>query len=269
MGLSISETGVAFNIPVKGLIQRGWWLLAIILGTPLTAWSTMGWEMGDMVLDYGLNLEAGESTVLVDTSEVGEPFFVEVTWKMNPQNCFLQTQTLMSEEGVPILKTVVDDGLFNGAPFHATFPLIEALLVTAQEGQPCEINPSQDDFLVVARAPRASTSFEDGLMDAPIGAIVITLRATTFFSPQEVTVQPGEKVVWIYADGAQEPHTVTSGACRGTDCSGGGKKFDSGLTLNKPGQRFEHLFAHPGTFPYHCDLHLGSMQGTVKVKAAH
>jgi plastocyanin len=50
------------------------------------------------------------------------------------------------------------------------------------------------------------------------------------------------------------------------DCSGGGKQFNSGLNLNKPGQRFEHVFKHPRTFPYHCDLHLGSMQGSVTVQ---
>ena len=93
----------------------------------------------------------------------------------------------------------------------------------------------------------------------------MVFRATPLFVPQEVTIQAGQKVVWIYADGAQEPHSVTSGACRGSDCSGGGKIFNSGLTLNKPGHRFEKVFETPGTFPYHCDLHLGSMQGTVSV----
>ena len=248
-------------------MNRGLWLFILLLVLPLTVEATVGWEIGDMVLDYGLNLQPGESTVLVDKGEVGEPFFVEVTWKMNPQHCFLQAQTSMNEDNVPILKTVVDDRLFNGSPFHATLSRIETLLVTAHEGQTCEIDPSHDDFLVVAREARAPTSLENGLIDAPIGAIVITFRATTFYNPQNVKIKTGEKVVWIYADGAQEPHTVTSGACRGTDCSGGGKKFNSGPTLNKPGHRFEHLFTDPGSFPYHCDLHLGSMQGTIKVKA--
>jgi len=101
---------------------------------------------------------------------------------------------------------------------------------------------------------------------APIGAVVVLFRATTFYLPHDVTIMPGQKVVWIYADGAQEPHSVTSGGCRVNDCSGGGKQFNSGLNLNKPGHRFEHVFKHPGTFPYHCDLHLGSMQGSVTVK---
>jgi plastocyanin len=95
---------------------------------------------------------------------------------------------------------------------------------------------------------------------------VVLFRATTFYLPRDVTIMPGQKIVWIYADGAQEPHSVTSGGCRVNDCSGGGKQFNSGLTVNKPGHRFEHVFKHPGIFPYHCDLHLGSMQGSVTVK---
>ena len=40
-------------------------LLAMVfwLGTPFPVLATVGWETGDMVLDFGLNLESGESTV--------------------------------------------------------------------------------------------------------------------------------------------------------------------------------------------------------------
>ena len=140
------------------------------------------------------------------------------------------------------------------------------MVVTAQEGRRCEIQPSHDEFLVIARAPRAPAPSETGWSKAPIGAVVIVFRATTFYLPRDVNIVPGQKIVWIYADGAQEPHSVTSGGCRVNDCSGGGTVFNSGLTMNKPGHRFEHVFTHPGTFPYHCDLHLGSMQGSVTVQ---
>jgi plastocyanin len=238
----------------------------IMLGCPLPVFSTVGWEIGDMVLDFGLAVESGESTVLVDKSEVGELFFVELTWKMNPQNCLLQTQESGGGDGLPLLKTVSDDGLFNGAPLHAVVASTDALLVTARKGRTCEIDASKDDFLVVARAPRAPIPQDGTLAKARIGAVVMIFRATTFFTPHEITIEPGQKVVWIYADGAQEPHSVTSGGCRVNDCTGGGQQFKSGLTLNKPGHRFEHVFKHSGSFPYHCDLHLGSMQGTVIVK---
>ncbi len=239
--------------------------LVIMLGCPLPVLATVGWETGDMVLDFGLNLESGERTVLVDKVEVGESFFVELTWKLNAENCLLHVQTT-GGNGAPSTALVVDDGLFNGVVSHAVFQQVDEVVVTAQEGHRCEILPSQDEFLVVARAPRAPVASEKGWANAPIGAVVVLFRATTFYLPHDATIMPGQKVMWIYADGAQEPHSVTSGGCRVNDCSGGGKQFNSGLNLNKPGQRFEHVFKHPGTFPYHCELHLGSMQGTVIVK---
>jgi plastocyanin len=244
------------------------WVMGLVLmfGCPLPAFSTVGWETGDMVLDFGLNLESGESSVLVDKVEIGEPFFVELTWKLNPQNCLLQIHSSAEDRSGPATTNAMDDGLFNGVVSHAVFQNIDDVVVTAQKGQRCEILPSQDEFLVIARAPRAPVPSEKGWANAPIGAVVVLFRATTFYLPRDVTIMPGQKIVWIYADGAQEPHSVTSGGCRVNDCSGGGKQFNSGLTVNKPGHRFEHVFKHPGIFPYHCDLHLGSMQGSVTVK---
>lgn len=253
-----------------GMTQFG---CACVLGVvcfvalPPASMATMGWETGDMVLDFGVNLESGESTVLVDKFEVGEPFFVELTWKLDPTHCRLQVEEPKTGGNPSAPVMVVDDGLFNGVVSHAVFHKVDSVTVTAQDGQRCEIQPSTNEFLVVARAPRAPAPSAAGWSTAPIGAVVILLRATTFFLPHDVTIHPGQKVIWIYADGAQEPHSVTSGVCRVNDCSGGGKLFNSGLTMNKPGHRFEHVFAHPGTFPYHCDLHLGSMQGSVTVQA--
>ncbi len=241
----------------------------MMLGGPIVAKATMGWEIGDMVLDFGLDLESGEQVVLVETSEVGHPFFVELTWKLNSDNCLLQVQESTQKDHSVRTKTVQDDGLLNGVVSHARYQNIEAVLVTAANGKHCEIEPSHDEFLVIAREPRAPVSAGEGLILAPLGAVVVVFRAPTFFVPSEVTIKPGEKIVWLYADGAQEPHSVTSGACRVNDCSGGGQVFNSGLTVNKPGQRFEHVFKNAGTFLYHCDLHLGSMQGMVRVQDLH
>ena len=155
--------------------------LVIMLGCPLSAFSTVGWETGDMVLDFGLNLESGESTVLVDKSEVGEPFFVELTWKLNPRNCLKQIHTSRGGEGGPATTKAVDDGLFNGVISHAVFQQVEEVVVMAPEGQRCEIQPSHDEFLVVARAPRAPMASEEGWANVPIGAVVVLYRATTFF----------------------------------------------------------------------------------------
>ena len=241
----------------------------LILGSPLVAKATVGWEIGDMVLDFGLDLESGDEVVLVDKYEVGEPFFAELTWKLNSENCVVQIQESTGPDDTVTTKNVSDDGLLDGVVSHARFQQVEADMVKAADGKHCDIDPSQDEFLVIARESRAPVSVEEGISPAPIGAVVVTFRATTFFMPKDVTIKPGEKVVWVYADGAQEPHSVTSGGCRVNDCSGGGKEFNSGLTVNKPGQRFEHVFANSVVFPYHCDLHLGSMQGSVTVQAPH
>ena len=238
-------------------------LLALI---PLPAFGTVGWEVGEMVLDFGNEVEAGESKVLVNKEEVGQPFSVDLTWKINQEACVLQIQELSTDESQPTLTTVIDDGQFNGVPSHAFFPQIVTLLLTAREGHYCEIDGAKDEFLAVARKSRPVIHQTDQSQSTPIGAIVMVFRATGFFTPHEVTVNAGEKVVWIYADGAKEPHSVTSGACRVNDCSGGGHVFDSGPILTKPGQQFEHVFTEAGTFAYHCDLHLGSMEGTVLVK---
>lgn len=243
-------------------------LLMVFVGS-LAAKATVGWEVGDMVLDFGLALESGEQVVLVDKYEVGEPFFVEITWKLNSENCVVQIQESTGPDDTVTTKNVSDDGLLDGVVSHARFQKVEAVIVKAADGKHCEIDPSHDEFLVIARESRAPASVEEGIESAPIGAVVVVFRATTFFMPKDVTVKAGEKIVWVYADGAQEPHSVTSGGCRVNDCSGGGQHFNSGLTVNKPGQRFEHVFKNVGSFPYHCDLHLGSMQGTVVVQDPH
>ncbi len=71
-----------------------------------------------------------------------------------------------------------------------------------------------------------------------------------FFSPAQITVQPGTKVTWVNRGNA--PHTVTA-----DDGS-----FDS-ETL-RPGQSFSHTFQNPGTVAYHCEIH-PSMKGSVTV----
>ena len=246
-------------------VLLGIFILSLVC-LPLPAFATFGWEIGEMVLDFGNEVGPGESHILVDRLEVGTSFAVDLTWKLNQENCLLQIQEPVVDETPPHSKTIVDDGRFAGAPSHAFVPQIDALLLTAKKGRTCKINGAQDEFITVARKDLPVIHQNEESQTAPIGAIVMVFRATGFFTPHDVTVKPGEKVIWIYADGANEPHSVTSGACRGNDCSGGGQTFNSGPTLTKPGQRFEHVFTKAGTFPYHCDLHLGSMQGTVIVK---
>ena len=238
------------------------------------AQAKFGWADADIVLDYGVEVEPGERQVIIDQAEVGYPFQVDIVWRLHPKDCLIQTLQDQDGDGTPEWQTLSDDQLFHGNPRHAITSNIETLAVSAKEGKPCYMDPQKDEFLVVSEiqnleekdtTPTSSVSLGIPL-GAPLGATVMVLRATSFFTPQVVTIKAGERIVWIYADGAKEPHTARSGACHGTDCTGGGKKFDSGETLNKAGHRFEHIFKHPGTFPYHCALHTASMIGTIIVK---
>jgi len=78
------------------------------------------------------------------------------------------------------------------------------------------------------------------------------------FSPQTITIAPGETVTWTNNGTMQ--HTVTA-----DDGS-----YDSG-SLN-PGASFSHTFTSAGTFPYHCTFHGAAggvgMSGTIIVESA-
>ena len=106
-----------------------------MLASPLAAKATVGWEIGDMVLDFGLDLESGEEVVLVDKYEVGHSFFVELTWKLNSQNCLLQVQESNGSKDTVLTKMVKDDGLFEGRISHAMHQKVEAVVVRAAKGK--------------------------------------------------------------------------------------------------------------------------------------
>ncbi len=240
-------------------------LIGIVAGTQ-NAEAKFGWAAADIVLDFGVDVEPGERQIIIDQAEVGQPFDVDIVWRLHSHYCLIQTLQAKDGNGSPEWQTIQDDELFNSNPAHAMASNIEALAVATKTDKPCHMDPMQDEILVVSEITEQESKHTHKRSSALLGATVIVLRATSFFTPNVVTIHAGERVVWIYADGAKEPHTATSGACRGTDCTGGGKKFDSGKTLNKAGHRFEHVFKHPGSFPYHCDLHTASMVGTVIVK---
>ena len=72
------------------------------------------------------------------------------------------------------------------------------------------------------------------------------------FSPKEVTVAPGTKIVWINKD--ETPHTISA-----TDKTFVSKAMDTG-------DKYEYTFANAGDFSYFCTLH-PFMTGTVHVRA--
>ena len=70
------------------------------------------------------------------------------------------------------------------------------------------------------------------------------------FSPGTITVDMGTTITWT--NNGADWHTVTSD----------GAVFDSG-TMD-PGDTYSRTFNTAGTFPYHCENHIG-MNGTVIV----
>jgi plastocyanin len=71
-----------------------------------------------------------------------------------------------------------------------------------------------------------------------------------FFSPADVTVEPGTTVTWV--NEGTVPHTVTSDD----------GQFDSGVLM--PGDSYTVMFKGQGTITYHCAIH-PSMTGSVTV----
>ena len=72
------------------------------------------------------------------------------------------------------------------------------------------------------------------------------------FSPEEIRIKKGERIVWTNNDSVK--HTVTS---------------DSGIELDSPslekGETYSHIFDKTGTFSYHCTFH-SSMKARVIVE---
>jgi len=77
------------------------------------------------------------------------------------------------------------------------------------------------------------------------------------FSPQNITINVGDTVVWTNNGFAL--HTATSG----TTCPTGNQIWDSGFLST--GQFFEFTFTQPGNYSYFCTIHC--FTGTVTVNA--
>lgn len=84
------------------------------------------------------------------------------------------------------------------------------------------------------------------------------------YDPPNITITRGETVHWTNQGSA--PHTVTSNPGNAVCSPVSTEFFDSGLTPPLlSGNTFEHTFNTPGTFAYHCEIHLCTMAGTVTV----
>jgi len=84
------------------------------------------------------------------------------------------------------------------------------------------------------------------------GPQTVTVDITRFaFTPKDITVAPGTRIVWTNRD--ETPHTVTS-----NDRSFASKGLDTGDT-------YEHTFTSDGDFSYLCTVH-PFMTGVVHVR---
>jgi len=84
------------------------------------------------------------------------------------------------------------------------------------------------------------------------GALEAPIEISKFaFTPKEITVAPGTKIVWTNHD--ETPHTIIA-----SDGSFVSKGMDTD-------DRFEHTFSGEGDFSYFCTLH-PFMTGIVHVR---
>lgn len=81
------------------------------------------------------------------------------------------------------------------------------------------------------------------------------------YTPNPVTIAPGDTVEWIWDFAG---HSVTSGTCSAPLVCTPDGLFDTGL--QGPPFTFSFTFNTAGTYPYYCMRHLQMMTGTVNVE---
>jgi plastocyanin len=97
----------------------------------------------------------------------------------------------------------------------------------------------------------------------PVFAATHTVNQTgTAFVPDNITIEPGDTVEWIWSGGF---HTVTSGI-DGNDPTAG-NMFDA--NLSSTATTFSYIFADEGDFDYFCRPHVSfGMDGVIHVVAS-
>lgn len=89
-------------------------------------------------------------------------------------------------------------------------------------------------------------------MSLPAGAAEVTVRIDKrAYDPAQVTVKPGDTVVWVNAE-KRTSHDVIF-------------EDGAGSVRLMPEDTFSRTFATPGRYPYHCDPH-PEMKGEVVVE---
>jgi plastocyanin len=96
---------------------------------------------------------------------------------------------------------------------------------------------------------------------ARVVAVTIAAGDDVFFEPPEVTIAPGDTVVWTF-DNPTVAHNAQSDSAANDEWGRFGN--NSPATVNHPDQSF--TFTQPGRYGFHCQIH-GAMTGTVYVSA--
>lgn len=89
------------------------------------------------------------------------------------------------------------------------------------------------------------------------GQQILLLDREPFYSPPALSLHPGQSVHWH--NRSMQPHTITHDGCGQRE----GCAFHSGHI--HPGEQFSVRDLSPGTYPYHCNIHL-FMRGVIVVK---
>ncbi|MBS0192691.1 MAG: cupredoxin family copper-binding protein [Proteobacteria bacterium] len=108
--------------------------------------------------------------------------------------------------------------------------------------RPSTLTATRTAFDHRARAGILALAALLALAARPLHAATLTVTIDKFaYSPKELTVAPGDTVVWINRD--QTPHTVTA-----RDKSFGSAGLDTD-------DKYTFKFTKPGDFAYFCSMH--------------
>jgi len=89
--------------------------------------------------------------------------------------------------------------------------------------------------------------------------------ASNVFSPENVTVNVGDHVSWIWVGG---PHTVTSGNPASPTSTGDGKFRNTTAAPGVVGAKFSWKVVGAGVVPYYCFPHAPEMAGNVNISGS-
>ena len=124
-------------------------------------------------------------------------------------------------------------------------------------------------FILTATACGSSTGTNYGGGSTPPAScpsgVSATINATALFTFDQstATITAGQKVCWLNNSGIA--HTVSSGTAQTTSSDDG--KFTGGSLPS--GATVVVTFATPGSYPFHCNIHLPptyNMTGTITVQ---